>query len=243
MSRHKLHRIIKVYSDGSAHDGKVGATAILKRTGKPDRSLKLYLGTTEQHTVYEAELAGMLMGLHLIKMEGVSKVKCTVNVDNQAALTAINTKMNKSGQHLAAEILKATKQLNKSRGNSRFKLTFCWSAGHIRIKGNKAADKEAKEATDGNSSKGKNLPPYLCKWIKHSLSAMRQARNEEHKKCWKQVWSKSPRYRRLQFTDLLTPSSQKYLSYISNKEISRPSMQPPQGNPGAFPPSLPKLRA
>jgi hypothetical protein len=74
--------IIKVYSDRSAHDRKVGAAAILKRLGKPDRLLKLYLGTTEQHTVYEAELAGMLMGLHLIKTERASKVKCVLNVDN-----------------------------------------------------------------------------------------------------------------------------------------------------------------
>ena len=47
---------IKVYSDGSAHDGKVGAAAILRREGKSDRVMKLHLGTTEQHTVYEAEL-------------------------------------------------------------------------------------------------------------------------------------------------------------------------------------------
>ena len=56
---------IKVYSDGLAHDGKVGAAALLRHEGKPDRVLKLHLGTTDHHTVYEAELAGMLMGIHL----------------------------------------------------------------------------------------------------------------------------------------------------------------------------------
>ena len=60
---------IKVYSDGSAHSGKVGAAAILRQEGKPDRTLKLHLGTTAQHTVYEAELVGMILGLHLIKTE------------------------------------------------------------------------------------------------------------------------------------------------------------------------------
>ena len=60
---------IRVYSDGSAHDGKVGAAALLRRHGRPDRTLQLYLGSTEQHTVYEAKLVGMLMGLHLIKTE------------------------------------------------------------------------------------------------------------------------------------------------------------------------------
>jgi hypothetical protein len=129
--------------------------------------------------------------------------------------------LNKSGQHIAAEVLKSAKQLNKNRGNSRFKLTFRWSAGHVGIKGNEAADKEAKEAADGVSSNSKDLPPYLRKQIKYSLSAIRQAHNEEHKKRWKLAWSKSPRYKCLRFKDTLTPSLQKFLAYISNQEISR----------------------
>ena len=115
---------IKVYLDGLAPDGKVGAAAILRREGRPDRSLQLYLGTMEQHTVYEAELVGMLMGLHLIKMERRSTVKCVLNVDNQAALVAIRTEMTKLGQHLAANILQLVKQLHKSKGSNRFRLTF-----------------------------------------------------------------------------------------------------------------------
>ena len=212
---------IKVYTDGSAHDGKVGAAAILKRRGKPNRTLKLYLGTTEQHTVYEAELTGMLLGLHLIKTERSSKVKCALNVDNQAALSAIKSNLNKSGQHLAAEVLKTVKQINKSKGNSGYKLTFRWTAGHVGIPGNEEVDKAAKEAADGSSSDKKDLPPYLRKKIKHSLTATRQAHKEKLKTQWSDSWTKSPRFRRLRFQDLATPSSQKYLSYISIKDISR----------------------
>lgn len=62
----------------------------------------------------------MIMGLHLIKTEWKNKVKCVLNVDNQAALVAIKSNMNKSGQHFAANILKLVKQLKKSRGNGRF---------------------------------------------------------------------------------------------------------------------------
>lgn len=47
---------IKVYSNGSAHDRKVGAAVILKREGKPDHVLKLHLGTTGQHTVQYTRL-------------------------------------------------------------------------------------------------------------------------------------------------------------------------------------------
>ena len=45
---------IKVYSDGSAHEGKVGAAAILIQTGKPNRILHYHLGPDSEHTVAEA---------------------------------------------------------------------------------------------------------------------------------------------------------------------------------------------
>ena len=212
---------IKVYSDGSAHGGNVGAAAILRRNGRPDRTLKLHLGTTEQHTVYEAELVGMIMGLHLIKTEERNKTKCALSVDNQAALIAINTKMNKSGQHLAADVLRIAKQLTERRANSRFQLTFRWSAGHVGIAGNEEADKAAKSAADGESSDKQDLPPCLRKPLGHSLSAIRQAHNKNLKFKWTAEWIKSPRYQRLYFKDLLTPHSQSYLKYISNEDLSR----------------------
>ena len=106
---------IKVYLDGSAHDGGVGAAAVLRHKGQADRILKLHLGTTEQHTVYEAKLIGMIMGLHLIKMETGSKTKCALSADNQAALIAISSEMNKLGQHLAASMLQIAKQLKNCR--------------------------------------------------------------------------------------------------------------------------------
>lgn len=60
---------IKVYTDGSAINGKVGAAAILMRAGKEDRTLRLCLGTMEEHTVSEAESVGLILGLHLIDTE------------------------------------------------------------------------------------------------------------------------------------------------------------------------------
>lgn len=60
---------IKVYINGSLHDDEVGAAAILYRGDKRLRTLCLHLGPAEHHTVYEAELVGLLLGIHLIKTE------------------------------------------------------------------------------------------------------------------------------------------------------------------------------
>jgi ribonuclease HI len=163
---------IKVYSDGSAHDRGVGAAAILKREGKSDHILKLHLGTTEQHTVYKAKLVGMILGLHLIKTEHRSKMSCVLNIDNQAALVAINSEMKKSGQHLAAKLLQIAKQIIDHRGSCNFRLTFRWSTSHVGITGNKDADEAAKAAADGESLARKDLPPCIRKELGHSLSAV-----------------------------------------------------------------------
>ena len=137
------------------------------------------------------------------------------------SLVAIKSEMNKSGQHLAANLLQIAKQLLDSRDNRKFRLTFRWSAGHVGIQGNEEADKAAKEAAEGGSSDRKDLPPCLRKQIGHSLSAVRQARNEKLKSRWTASWAKSPRSKRLRFKDILTPHSQKFLKYISNGKISR----------------------
>lgn len=61
--------VVRVYSDGSVQDGKVGAAALLSRQGEPDRIVHYHLGSISQHTVHEAELVGILLGLHLIKAD------------------------------------------------------------------------------------------------------------------------------------------------------------------------------
>jgi hypothetical protein len=89
----------------------VGTADVLHMIGQPDHILQLHLGSTKHHLVYEAELSGMLMGLHLIKTEKKNKTRCVINVDNQATLTAINSSMTKLGQHLVAVIHKLARKL------------------------------------------------------------------------------------------------------------------------------------
>jgi hypothetical protein len=83
------YKVIKVYTDGSAHGGMVGAAAILTRQGKEDCTLRICLGTTKQHTVPKAELIGLILSIHLIATEKRNRKSCAIGLDSQAAIQAL----------------------------------------------------------------------------------------------------------------------------------------------------------
>ena len=58
----------KVYSDGSGHDNRLGAAAVLHTKGNPRRIklLKAYIGTPNKHNTYEAEVIGAILATWLI---------------------------------------------------------------------------------------------------------------------------------------------------------------------------------
>lgn len=53
---------IRVYSDGSAIDGGIGGAAVLMEGDEVVDERRFYLGKTEEHTVYEGEIVGMING-------------------------------------------------------------------------------------------------------------------------------------------------------------------------------------
>jgi len=57
---------IQVFSDGSGHNGHIGAAAVLFRAGNSPRVLRYHLGTEEEHTVFEAEEVGLMLAAKLI---------------------------------------------------------------------------------------------------------------------------------------------------------------------------------
>ena len=60
---------VQIYTDRSVIEGKVGAAATLIRPGKRRRMLRYQLGKDSEYTIFDAELAGLSMGMHLIKTE------------------------------------------------------------------------------------------------------------------------------------------------------------------------------
>jgi len=166
------------FTDGSALNGKVGAAAILIRKNRPDRTLHFHLGPEAEHTVYEAELVGLLLALHLIGTEKRGATSCSVAVDNQAALKAFDSELRKPRHHLTREILQLANQIQKCRSKRKYLLKLRWTAGHIGIPGNEKADREAKKATDNLTSDKEHLPPYLRKPLLINPSAVIRKRND-----------------------------------------------------------------
>jgi ribonuclease HI len=107
---------IKIYTDRSAQDGKVGVAAIMTRDGKTLRVLHFHLGTADEHTVFEVELVGILMGLHLIEANKKGNISFSIGADNQAAIKALTSKFDKPGHYLAAEVFRTAERIRKKRG-------------------------------------------------------------------------------------------------------------------------------
>ena len=152
---------VQVYVDSSAINGKVGAAAVLLREGKPLHALHLHLGPESEHTVHEAELVGILLGLQLIYTEKKAATSCMIGVDNQAALRAFQADPRSPGQHIAREATLTAKRIQTRRRGTKYTLTLRWTAGHEGVEGNKLVDREAKTAANGTSSAKHLLPLYL----------------------------------------------------------------------------------
>jgi ribonuclease HI len=211
---------IQVFSDGSITDNKVGAAAILTRPGKAHRTLHYHLGKSSEYTIYDAELAGMSMGMHLIKTEKAARRKTTLGVDNQAAIVAVQDELSTPSHPLAKDILQTAKQIKKDRGTKNYALTIRWTAGHVGIAGNELVDREAKKAAKGQSTALKSLPRILRRKLNISPAALKQDRNRHIIENWRKSWNMSARGKQDHQLDPSSPSK-KFLDLISNPKLPR----------------------
>ena len=213
---------IQVFTDGSALEGKVGAAAILLRAGRPTRSLCFHLGKEKKHTVHEAELVGILLGLHLISTEKRGGTTFALGCDNQAAIKAFHSNLRNPGHHLAREALRTAHQIQNSKKKTNYALTIRWTAGHEGIEGNEIADREAKKAAEGHTSDTKLLPPYLRETLLTNPSAVKRAYNDHLKNSWVNAWRQMERGSKIQKFDSSTPSN-RFLKTLSNPKLMRSS--------------------
>lgn len=214
--------MIKIYTDGSAHDGKVGAAAVLTRSNQQLRTLHYHLGPETKHTVHEAELIGNILALHLISTEKSRRVHIAVGTDNQAALEAYDSDLRKPAHYAAREVIRLGNILQKKLRSKNYSLTLRWTAGHAGIPGNETADREAKRAAEGQQSERKSLPTILRRKLATNPSAVQQHLKADTKRSWSKKWKNSERGRTFAKIDSSTPSAH-LLRLISNTNISRKS--------------------
>ena len=125
------------------------------------------------------------------------------------------------GHYIATEVLRIAKYLQSRSSNAQYSLTVRWTAGHQGIADNEKANREAKHAADSHNSNSKDLPKYIRKKLKHSVSALQQANNKERNEKWKEEWQASKHYRCFKAKDIISPASQKFLTLTSDHRISR----------------------
>ena len=80
--------VLKVYTDGLGQDSKAGAAVVLIKGSSIVGTLRYHLGSLEHHTIFEAELLGILLGLWLVNREPDAD-SVSLKVDSQAAIQAL----------------------------------------------------------------------------------------------------------------------------------------------------------
>ena len=104
---------VQVYSDRSGYEGGIRGAALLYVNDHLARIIRVYLGTAKEHTVYEVEGLGLIMGLHLLN--GVSRrlIHPTIlGTDSQAVIKALQNQCSHSGQYLLDTIHKSAEHLH-----------------------------------------------------------------------------------------------------------------------------------
>jgi ribonuclease HI len=210
---------IQVYSDGSSFEGGIGAAALLYINDHLARVLWVYLGTTQKHTVYEAEGVSIIMGLHLLNGLSHRLTHPTVlGTDSQAVAKALKNQCSQPGHclldaiHHAAECLHAKQDglINsderrqalaegshwKSNTKGVINLQLHWVLGHCDFEPNECTDEEAKLAMEG-----KILPQLPHKKLPLSISTLHQENIEKLKRHWHHRWKTSERENLLRAID------------------------------------------
>lgn len=96
---HNDHPDMKVFTNRSGMEGKVGAAAVLYRNRSKKTMLCYQLGSQRHHMVYKGEGVGVILGTKLISKEwGIWSA--IIYTDNQAAITATQLTKAISGHYI-----------------------------------------------------------------------------------------------------------------------------------------------
>jgi ribonuclease HI len=199
-------RETRVYSDGSAHDGGVGAAAHLVRPDGTTSTLRLHLGSDQHYTVHSAEGVGLVLALHLIHREPAPTPQTSIGIDNQVLIAGMRRYRHGAGQ---IPVDYARELIDHLADNGGPEITIRWTPGHCDIDGNEAADAAAKLAAKGphGSTDAALLPPFADTPIPRSTAAIQQAFAARTRQRAIRRWRRSRRFNKMERIDNTMPSN------------------------------------
>jgi ribonuclease HI len=138
------------FTDGSGYEGQVGASAVAPRGGIYQRR---YLGTTDESTVYVAELNGIEMAVAKFVNQRYNRpTKLVIFSDCQAAIQAVQNPKRSSGQHVLLAIYDHVRALRSLTPTfDQIPIEIRWIPAHVGVPSNETADVEAKLAATGGA--------------------------------------------------------------------------------------------
>ncbi|OKP10281.1 hypothetical protein PENSUB_4301 [Penicillium subrubescens] len=144
-------RTILFFTDGSGYEGQVGASAVAPRVGVFQRR---YLGTTDESTVYVAELNGIEMAIARVVNQQHNRLsRLVIFSDCQAAIQAVLSTIYNHVRTLRSP------QLQQTPTFDQIPIEIRRIPAHVGVSGNETADVEAKLAATEGKRGGSDQPP------------------------------------------------------------------------------------
>ena len=78
-----------IYTDSSGYKEQVAASAILFTNGRRTAELRYRLRPLTEHTVFEGELVGIILGLHLARSVNGTRTRINFSINNQAMIRTL----------------------------------------------------------------------------------------------------------------------------------------------------------
>jgi ribonuclease HI len=180
------------FTDGSGFEGSIGASAVAPQEATLERR---HLGSSDQSTVYLAELTGIEMAIASFKANPAQEL--VIFVDSQAAIQAVQSPKRPSAEHILCAIYDHVRAiaptspslLRSDSSESPPSITIWWVPAHGGVHGNELADIAAKEAAQGSVSAEAGSENGCSGELRLATNARRAVRDRVRAK-WALEWSK-----------------------------------------------------